>query len=129
MNQYLADIVVLVHFLFIVFVLAGGILLLRWPSLVWLHLPAIIWGVLISVSGWVCPLTPLENYLRAIDGNGEYQGGFIAHYLLPLIYPAGLTTAIQLLLAGVVIIFNLVIYTLVIRMRRKAMLTGKQPTR
>jgi len=129
LNQYLADIVVLVHFLFIVFVLAGGILLLRWPRLVWLHLPAIIWGVFIEVSGWICPLTPLENYLRAIDGNGEYHGGFIAHYLLPLIYPAGLTPAIQLLLAGVVIMFNLVIYTLVIRMRRKAMHTDEHPTR
>jgi len=129
LNQYLADIVVLVHFLFIVFVLVGGILLLRWPRLVWLHLPAIIWGVFIEVSGWICPLTPLENYLRAIDGNGEYHGGFIAHYLLPLIYPAGLTPAIQLLLAGVVIMFNLVIYTLVIRMRRKAMHTDEHPTR
>ena len=129
LSQYLADIVVLVHFLFIVFVLAGGMLLLRWPRLVWLHLPAIFWGVFIEVSGGICPLTPLENYLRAIDGNGEYQGGFIAHYLLPLIYPAGLTPTIQLLLAGVVIMFNLVIYTLVIRMRRKAMRTGRHPTR
>ncbi len=129
MNQYLADIVVLIHFLFIVFVLAGGMLLLRWPRLVWLHLPAIIWGVFIEVSRGVCPLTPLENYLRVLDGNGEYQGGFIAHYLLLLIYPAGLTPAIQLLLAGVVIMFNLVIYTVVIRMRRKAMQGGKQPPR
>ncbi len=128
MNQLLADLVVLVHFIFIVFVLVGGLLLLRWPRLVWLHLPAILWGVWIEVSGGMCPLTPLENYLRTLNGNGEYHGSFIAHYLLPLIYPDGLTTAIQLLMAGVVIMINLVIYTIVIRTRRKAMHTDKRPS-
>lgn len=118
--QFLADIVLLAHLVFIVFVLGGGLLLLRWPRLVWLHLPAIIWGVFVEVTGWVCPLTPLENYLRAFAGGGFFHGDFVGHYLLPLIYPAGLTQTIQLMLAGVVIVFNVIIYTLIIRVRRRA---------
>lgn len=120
MYQLLADMVLIAHLIFIVFVLAGGLLLLRWPRLVWLHLPAMIWGVLVVAMGWVCPLTPLENYFRAFAGGEIYQGGFIAHYLLPLIYPAGLTPTIQLLLAGVAIVFNVIVYTVIIRVRRRA---------
>lgn len=106
-----------VHFAFIVFVLAGGLLLLRRPRLVWLHFPAVLWVVLAEISGWVCPLTPLENYFRALGGGYVYQGDFIGRYLLPLIYPAGLTPTVQLLLAGVVLAFNLIIYAVIIRVR------------
>lgn len=116
---FLADLVLIAHLVFIIFVLFGGLLLLRWPRLVWLHLPAIIWAVFIELAGWVCPLTPLENFLRMHAGLGEYQGDFIWRYLLPLIYPAGLTPNVQLLLAGVVIVFNLVIYALVLRAQRR----------
>jgi len=116
----LADIVLLAHLAFIVFVLGGGVLLLRWPRLVWLHLPALIWGVLVEVSGWVCPLTPLENYFRELAGGDMYRGDFIAQYLLPLIYPAGLTPTIQQMLAGLLIVFNAIIYIVIIRARRRA---------
>lgn len=110
----------LAHLAFIVFVLGGGVLLLRWPRLVWLHLPALIWGVLVEVSGWVCPLTPLENYFRELAGGDMYRGDFIAQYLLPLIYPAGLTPTIQQMLAGLLIVFNAIIYIVIIRARRRA---------
>ena len=120
MYELLADMVLIAHLIFIVFVLGGGLLLLRWPRLVWLHLPAMVWVVLVEVMGWVCPLTPLENYFRALAGGEPYQGDFIERYLLPLIYPAGLTPVIQLLLAGVVIVFNIISYTVIIRVRRRA---------
>lgn len=115
----LADLVLLLHAAFIVFVLLGGLLVLRWRSLVWLHVPAVIWGILIEMQGWLCPLTPLENRLRRAAGTEGYQTGFIDHYLAPLIYPAGLTPAIQLLLAGGVLLVNAVIYTLLWRVWRK----------
>ena len=120
MYQFLADMVLLAHLAFIVFVLAGGLLLLRWPRLGWLHVPAMMWGVFIELTGWVCPLTPLENYFRALAGSDIYHGGFMAHYLLPLIYPAGLTPTIQMLLAGVVIVINVIIYAVIIRLRSRA---------
>jgi hypothetical protein len=116
----LADIVLLAHLAFIVFVLAGGLLLRRWPGLVWLHLPALVWGVFVEASGWVCPLTPLENYFRVLAGGDIYREDFIARYLLPLVYPAGLTQTIQLMLAGVLIVLNVIIYSVIIRARRRA---------
>jgi len=115
----LADLVLLLHAAFIVFVLLGGLLVWRWRWLIWLHIPAVIWGILIEVQGWLCPLTPLENRLRRAAGNDGYQTGFIDHYLAPLIYPAGLTPAIQLLLAGVVLLVNTLIYALLWRAWRR----------
>jgi len=118
--KFLADFALIAHLAFIIFVLLGGLLLLRWPRLVWLHLPAMAWAVFVELAGWVCPLTPLENHLRMLAGVGEYQGDFIGRYLLPLVYPAGLTPRVQLLLAGMVILFNLIIYALVVRGQRRA---------
>lgn len=120
MFKFLADLVLLVHLAFIVFVLFGGLLLQRWPRLVWLHFPAIIWVIFAEVAGWVCPLTPLENYLLMLAGGEMYQGDFIGRYLLPLVYPAGLTPTIRLILAAVVIVFNVIIYAVVVRARRRA---------
>ena len=80
-----ADLVVALHALFVVFVLLGGLLVVRWPRLVWVHVPAAAWGVFIEFRGWICPLTPLENYLRQRGGSSAYQGEFIEHYLLPLL--------------------------------------------
>ena len=114
-----ADAVLLIHFLFIVFVLLGGLLVLHWQRLIWWHLPAVFWGVLIEVTGWICPLTPAENYLRQAAGETGYEGGFIEYYLMPLIYPESLTREIQLILALIVITLNVVVYTLVWRKRRK----------
>ncbi|QBY54646.1 MULTISPECIES: DUF2784 domain-containing protein [Cupriavidus] len=117
-SAWLADLVVIVHGLFIVFVVAGGLLVLRWPRLAWVHLPAAAWGVLIEWSGWICPLTPLENALRRAAGEAGYSGGFIERYLLPLIYPPGLTPAVQLWLGLVVLVVNVAVYAVWWRRRR-----------
>ncbi len=110
----LADVVLVVHLTFIVFVLAGGLLALRWKRAIWFHLPAAVWGVLIEVAGWICPLTPLENRLRAKAGELGFQGTFVERYLLPLVYPEGLTRNVQLALAGVVLVANAFVYAVVI---------------
>lgn len=109
----LADLLVIVHLLFIIFALLGGLLLIWRGSLIFVHLPAAIWAALISFKGWICPLTPLENYLRGAAGTEGYQEGFIGHYLIPIIYPSSLTLNIQLLLAILVIFINLCIYSFV----------------
>lgn len=105
-----ADAVVLVHFAFIVFVALGALLAVRWRWVPWLHIPALLWGVLVETTGRLCPLTDLENALRNRAGQSGYRGGFIEHYLLAIIYPEGLTREIQLALALGVIAINLTIY-------------------
>jgi hypothetical protein len=113
----LADFVVLLHFLFVLFVVFGGLLVLRWPRLAYVHLPIAVYGVLIEFVGWVCPLTPLEKRLRESAGQQGYEGGFIEHYILPVLYPAGLTRGVQLVLGALVIVVNLVIYAVLARKR------------
>ena len=110
-----ADTVVVVHTLFVVFVGFGGLLALRWPRVAWAHLPAATWGAMISFGGWVCPLTPLEKWLRVQAGLAAYEGGFIQHYLLPILYPPGLTRGTQLLLGAAVVAVNLLIYGYLLR--------------
>lgn len=105
-----ADIVLLLHLCFIVFVIAGGFLLLKWRGLVWVHLPAVAWGALVEFTGWVCPLTPLEHHLRSLAGESSAEGDFIGRYLPPLLYPAALTREIQLLLGMLVLLVNLALY-------------------
>jgi len=113
----LADLVLVLHLGFILFVVLGALLVLRWPRLIWLHLPVAAWGALIEFGGWICPLTPLENSLRARGGQAGYAGGFIEHYLVPLIYPGTLTRGIQLALGAFVILLNVALYTVVLRRR------------
>lgn len=113
----LADLVVLLHLAFILFVMLGGLLVLRWRRLMWLHLPVVVWGAAIEFIGWICPLTPLENRLRAAAGEAGYSGGFIEHYLIPLIYPAGLTRELQWLLGALVLLVNAAVYWRVLRGR------------
>ena len=116
-----ADAVVLIHLAFILFVAAGGILVLRWPRLAWAHLPAIVWGVLVEAARWICPLTPVENRLRFAAGEFAYPGGFIDRYITPIVYPHGLTRKMQLGLATVVVGVNLIIYgVLLLRRIRRA---------
>ncbi|MET1077930.1 MAG: DUF2784 domain-containing protein [Pseudomonas sp.] len=110
-----ADSVVAFHLLFILFVLFGGVALLRWRWLVWLHLPAVAWGMAVEFLHLYCPLTPLENRLRQAAGEAGYAGGFIEHYLIPLIYPSGLTPQLQLLFGGVVLLLNLAVYLMLLR--------------
>jgi hypothetical protein len=119
MDSLLADAVIVIHFLFILFVVAGGLLILRWPQMVWLHLPAVCWGAFIEFSGWICPLTPLENHLRRLGGGDAYSGDFIVRYLVPLIYPENLTIRVQYILGGLVIAVNLMVYALVLHRRRR----------
>ncbi len=115
--RLLADLLVVLHFLFIVFVVLGGLLALRDRRLAWIHLPVAAWGVLIETVGWICPLTPLENRLRLAAGQQGYPGGFVEHYLLPIVYPGGLTREIQYLLGGAVLAINILVYALVLRRR------------
>jgi hypothetical protein len=105
-----ADLLLIVHFGFVCFVVAGGLLVLKWRWLVLLHLPAVGWGALIEFQGWLCPLTPWEQRLRLTAGEAGYQGGFIEHYLLPVLYPHGLEHHTQLILGGAVLVINAVVY-------------------
>ena len=115
----LADLVVGLHFIFVLFVVIGGLLVLRWPGVAYLHIPAAIWGAEIEFAGWTCPLTPLENWLRRQAGDTGYSAGFIEHYILPVLYPSALTREIQLLLGFLVIALNAGIYAIVFRRRRR----------
>lgn len=115
----LADLLVVVHLAFVLFVVLGGFLAIRRPRVAWVHLPCAAWGALISFAGWVCPLTPLENALRRAGGEAGYGGGFVAHYLLPVLYPYGLTRGVQVALGALVVAVNAVAYVLVLRRRRR----------
>lgn len=106
---------VVLHAAFVVFVVLGGLLVVRWPRIAWVHLPAAVWGVFIEFAGWICPLTPLENHLRQRSGSPAYQGEFIEHYILPLLYPAQLTRDTQIWLGGVAIAINALLYWQAIR--------------
>ena len=115
-----ADAIVALHFAFVLFVVLGASLVLRWPRVAWIHVPAVIWGALVEFTGWICPLTPLENRLRRRAGETGYQGDFIAHYVLPMLYPNGLTRQDQLVLGGAALAINIAIYTLAfVRHRRR----------
>jgi hypothetical protein len=110
LNQIAADFIVFLHFLFILFVVFGGLLLFKWKWAAWLHVPAAVWGALIEFVGWVCPLTPLENKLRLAGGDEPYSVSFIEQYIAPLVYPSGLTRDIQVELGIGVVVINVVIY-------------------
>ena len=114
----LADGVVLLHGLFVIFVLFGGLLAAKWPRVLWIHGPAFAWGCLVEFNGWLCPLTPLENWLRIQGGASGYHGDFLSHWLLPLLYPACLTDRIQFILATLVLALNGTIYAWLWRRRK-----------
>jgi hypothetical protein len=111
----LAEVVLVVHAAFVAFVVLGGLAVLRWPRLAWIHIPAAAWGAFIEFSGLICPLTPLENDLRIRGGQAGYSGGFIDHYLLPALYPAGLTRPTQFVLGTCVLLLNGTAYWLLYR--------------
>ena len=113
--RLLADATVAFHLVFIAFVVVGGFLVLRRPWVAWLHLPAVAWVAWLELTGAICPRTPLENTLRTRAGEAGYAGGFIDHYLLPVIYPAGLTPQVQTLLGIAVILLNVALYAAVVR--------------
>lgn len=115
----MADLVVAAHLAFVGFAALGGLAVLRWHRLAWVHLPAVVWAVGIEWSGGVCPLTPLEHWLRVMAGTGGYDADFVGRYLLPVLYPAGLTRAGQLVLGGLVLAINGAVYGWLWHKRRK----------
>jgi hypothetical protein len=117
--SFLADLTLVVHFAFVAFVVAGGLLVLRWPRVAWAHIPAAVWGALIEFAGWVCPLTPLENEFRRRAGEAVYAGGFVERYLLPVLYPGSLTRDVQIGLGILVVALNVSIYTVVLWRRKQ----------
>lgn len=117
--RILADATVCLHVAFVVFVLLGGLLVLRRPRLVWLHLPAVLWAAWVELAGSICPLTPLENWLREQGGGAAYGTGFVEHYLLPLLYPASLSRELQWGLGGIVLAVNAAVYLLVLERRKR----------
>jgi hypothetical protein len=110
MYPLLADLVLIVHLAFVVFVLCGGLFVLRWQWIAWLHLPAATWGAVVEFTGWICPLTPLENWLRVQGGQVGDEQDFTVRYLMPILYPEDLTRGLQLLLGTGVVVLNAVIY-------------------
>jgi hypothetical protein len=116
--RLLADVTVVAHLVFVVFVLFGGLLVVRLPRVAWLHVPAVAWGAWIEFAGWLCPLTPLENWLRTQSGGVAYDSSFVEHYLLPLLYPASLSRERQWVLGSIVLVVNAVLYLVVLRRRR-----------
>ena len=117
--RLLADLVFLAHVAFVVFVVLGGVAVWWRPKLAWLHVPAFAWGALIEFAGWICPLTPWEQSLRRLAGEKGYSGGFVEHYLFPLLYPEGLTRNVQIALGVLVLLINAVAYTLILRRGRR----------
>ena len=115
----LADLVLLVHLAFVGFVVLGGLLVLRRPKVAWVHLPCAAWGVLIEFAGWICPLTPLEVSLRMRGGETGYAGGFIAHYVTAVLYPAGLTRGVQVALGAFALLLNAAIYSWMLARRSR----------
>lgn len=105
-----ADLLVLMHLAFVIFVVAGGLTAFKWPWMMLLHMPAAGWGAIIEYKGWICPLTPWENSLRKLAGEEGYTEGFIEHYILQVVYPPGLTRDMQTTLGTIVVVVNLLIY-------------------
>ncbi len=118
--RFLAELVLLIHFSFILFVVFGGFAVLKWKRIIYYHIPAALWGIVIEITGWVCPLTPLEIELRVRAGSGFYTGGFIDRYLTPIVYPPGFTRQLQYYLAAGLIIINAAAYFLVWKKLRKS---------
>lgn len=113
--RMMADAVVVVHLIFVLYAIFGGLLVLRWRSTAFLHVPALLWGIVVEAQGWICPLTPLENRLRMAAGDAGYRGGFVENYLLPVLYPENLTRPDQVMLAIGLAAVNIVVYSIVIR--------------
>lgn len=117
--RFLADATVVLHVAFVVFAVAGGLLVLRWPRVAWGHLPAAAWGAWVEFAGWICPLTPMENWLRLRGGQSVYMVSFVDQYVMPILYPSALTREIQWALGGFVLVVNACVYTVVWRRRAR----------
>ena len=113
--RILADATVAVHLAFVLFVILGGLIVARWRGVAWVHIPAAAWAAWVEFAGWVCPLTPLENWLREQGGGTAYSSSFIEHYLLPILYPESLSRELQWVLGGMALLINAVMYVVVFR--------------
>jgi hypothetical protein len=113
MYQLLADFVLLLHFVFVAFALFGGLLVLRYPKMLWLHLPALLWGMVVQLADLICPLTPLENWLRYFGGEEGYAVGFVEHYVGKVLYPENLAVELRYVLGAVLAGVNVAVYFLV----------------
>jgi len=127
-SRFAADAVLVTHLAFILFAVLGAALAFRWRWIIWLHLPAVMWAVYVELAGRMCPLTDLENHYRSLAGQSGYANSFIEHYVLAVIYPAGLTREIQFVLAGIVIGVNLLLYGVLIARARRRRAPGKSRT-
>lgn len=116
--RILAELVLVIHFCFVLFVVLGGLLVLRWPAILWLHLPAFVWGILVQCFFWSCPLTPLENWFRRLGGEAGYTGGFVEHYIMAILY-ANVSRGFQVMLGLLLIGVNALVYSLVFMRRRR----------
>ena len=116
--RLLADLVLVLHAAFVAFALFGGLLVLLRPRLAWLHLPTLAWGVAVQWADWICPLTPLENHLRLLSGEAGFDGGFIEHYMMPLLYPDNLTLEVRYVLGAVLLAVNVIVYARLIFCKR-----------
>ncbi len=116
----LADAVLVAHFAFVLFAVLGGLLALRWRRAVWLHVPALAWGVVVQLANWECPLTPLENYFRRLGGEAGYAGGFVEHYVSAILYPEQISHAFRFVSGLFLLVVNLVAYSFVIYSTRGA---------
>ena len=125
----LADLVLVVHLAFVLFVVLGGLLALRWPRVAWVHIPVALYGAAIEFVGFICPLTPLEIWLRRRGGEAGYEGGFIEHYITAALYPTGLTREIQIVLGAGVLLLNAIVYGVWWRRRARAGVRGGEPRR
>lgn len=114
-----ADLVLVTHFAFIILVVCGALVVIRYPRFAWMHVPAASWGAFVELSGQICPLTYLENFLRMQAGQDGYSVSFVEQYILPLVYPAGLTRNLQYLLGGLVVGINVIIYASIL-IRKKS---------
>jgi hypothetical protein len=120
LSRVFADIVLSLHFAFILFGLFGGFLVLYKRRVVWLHAPVVLWSSLVNLAGWICPLTPLENIFRSAAGQSGYGGGFVEHYIAPLIYPGGMPRTLELVAGISVLAWNSFVYLFVVfRLRRR----------
>ena len=126
--RILAELVLVIHFCFVLFVVLGGLLVLRWPSVLWLHLPTFIWGILVQCFFWVCPLTPIENWLLRLGGQSGYTGGFVEHYVSAILY-ANVSQEFQVFLGLVLIGLNVLIYSFVFIRRRRRIRDAGSATR
>lgn len=117
--RFAADAIVTLHAAFVIFVVCGGLLVARHAWVAWLHVPALLWGVFIEYSGWICPLTPLENALREGAGEAAYSGDFVAHYVLPVLYPEHLTRPTQFVLGSGALVLNILAYWHILRGRAR----------